>query len=143
MKRAWILICLWMLSGLALAQLGDVQPKSLLESEEFGRMKTEYRTCVLNKGKELLRVTRFEVAVEYAPVACRRLLLQIKRFMLGSAFKVEVVDGLLASVAEGVQIDLVNVLIAEMVDERPDERPDEKPGEKLKEHSDKDSREHQ
>jgi hypothetical protein len=110
------LFSLMLLCGMAQAQMGVGQPKPLLESEDFNRMKAEYKTCVLNKGDQLLKTTSFEVAVEYAPLACRRGLLQLKRYMLGSAFKVEVVDGLLASVAEGVEIDLVNFLLDTMSD---------------------------
>ena len=81
-------------------------------------MKSAYRACVLQKGSELMSVTSFESAMIYAPLVCRRGLLQIKRFMLGSAFKVEVADGLLSSVAEGVEIDLANALLQEKLKER-------------------------
>jgi hypothetical protein len=119
MRHAWILFGFSLLCGVALAQVGEGQPKSLLESDDFNRMKANYRACVMTKGSGLMAVTDFETAVEYAALACRRSLLQIKRYMLGSAFKVEVVDDLLASVAEGVKIDLVNLLLDEMLDKEP------------------------
>ena len=88
-----------------------------MESDEFNRMKMVYRLCVLERGSQLMGVTSFETAMEYAPLVCRRGLLQIKRFMLGSAFKVEVTEGLLSSIAEGVEIDLVNALLDEKLKE--------------------------
>lgn len=103
--------CLLGLHPLApLAQPGD-QPRPLLESEEFARAKDLYRECVLEKGVQLLAVNDFDTAMRYAPLVCRRGLLQIKRYMLDSAFKVEVMDGLVASIAEGVEIDLANRLL--------------------------------
>jgi hypothetical protein len=66
---------------------------------------------VLEKGVELMAVTDFDTAMRYGPLVCRRGLLQIKRYMLDSAFKVEVMDSLIASIAEGVEIDLANRLL--------------------------------
>ena len=120
MRVALLSAVLLLQGALALAQSGEIQPKPMLESDEFQRMKTQYRDCVLDKGRELMSVTSFETAMQYAPLACRRGLLQIKQFMLGSAFKVEVIDGLLASVAEGVEIDLVRALLAQKLADSPE-----------------------
>jgi hypothetical protein len=116
MKSLLVVPLLAFACSIVMAQSAD-QPGPLLESQEFVRMKSEYRDCVLQKGSELLSVTSFETALRYAPLVCRRGLLQIKRFMLGSAFKVEVADGLLSSVAEGVEIDLANALLQEKLNE--------------------------
>ena len=89
----------------------ELNPQPFLDSDEFQELKAEYQRCVLRRGEQLLDTNDFETAVKYAPTACRRDLLKIKRLMLGSAFKVEVADGLLASIAEGVEIDLVNALL--------------------------------
>jgi hypothetical protein len=89
----------------------DINPEPFLNSPEFLQMKAEYQSCVLQRGAELTEIGDFELAMTYAPLACRRDLLKIKRMMLGSAFKVEVAEDLLASIAEGVEIDLVNFLL--------------------------------
>ncbi len=104
-------------ASIALAESFDVNPQPFLDSENFRRMKSEYRQCVLQRGSQLLKVENFETAVTYAPLACRRDLLKIKRLMLGSAFKVEVANGLLSSIAEGVEIDLVNALLEQKMGE--------------------------
>jgi hypothetical protein len=98
-------------ASIALAESFDVNPQPFLDSADFRRMKSEYQQCVLQRGSQLLKAENFETAMTYAPLACRRDLLKIKRLMLGSAFKVEVANGLLASIAEGVEIDLVNALL--------------------------------
>ncbi len=110
MRRAVALLVGTLLSGACVAQTTDA-PRPLLESDDFARMKNEYRACVLQKGADLLAAESFDIAMRYAPVVCRRGLLQIKRYMLESAFKVDVMDELLASIAEGVEIDLANALL--------------------------------
>ena len=91
--------------------------QSLLRSEEFVRLKGLYQDCVLAKGSRMMTAFGFETAVEYAPVACKRDLLKMKRMMLDSAFKRDVIDGLMASIAQGVEIDLVNALLQEKTGE--------------------------
>ena len=106
-------VILFCLVGLkAFSQVSD-QPRPLLESEEFAKAKDAYRECVLEKGVQLMAVTDFDTAMRYGPLVCRRGLLQIKRYMLDSAFKVDVMNGLIASIAEGVEIDLANHLLEE------------------------------
>ena len=99
------------------AETLDINPQPFLDSEDFQRMKADYQRCVLKRGSQLMAVEGMEVAMKYAPLACRRDLLRIKRLMLGSAFKVEVADGLLTSIAEGVEIDLVNSLLEQKLRE--------------------------
>lgn len=82
-----------------------------LQSEALQKIKATYEECVFKKGKQILNHGTFTEAVEYAPLACRKLLLQSKKYLLNSAFKVEVTNELVESIEEGVQIDLVNVLI--------------------------------
>lgn len=85
-----------------------------LQSEALQKIKADYEKCVFDKGKKILVYAGFTEAVEYAPLACRKLLLQSKKYLLNSAFKVEVTNELVSSIEEGVQIDLVNVLITEL-----------------------------
>ena len=87
--------------------------QSLLRSEEFVKLKGMYQECVLAKGSQMMSAFGFEIAVNYAPVACKRDLLKIKRMMLDSAFKRDVMDGLMDSIAQGVEIELVNALLQE------------------------------
>ena len=109
--RVAVLACLALAHG-AMSQPAE-QSRPLLESEEFAEAKASYRDCVLEKGVQLMSVTDFDTAVRYSPLVCRRGLLQIKRYMLDSAFKMEVMDSLLESIAEGVKIDLANRLLSE------------------------------
>jgi hypothetical protein len=41
-------------------------------------------------------------------------LLQTKKYLLASAFKLEVIDQLVSSIEEGINIDLANLLIDEL-----------------------------
>lgn len=85
-----------------------------LQSNELQKIKTNYEDCVFTKGKALLRHASFREAVDFAPLACRKQLLQSKKYLLDSAFKVDVIDELVSSIEEGVRIDLVNLLIEEI-----------------------------
>ncbi len=85
-----------------------------LQSEALQKIKSDYEQCVFQRGKKILTHATFAEAVEYAPLACRKLLLQSKKYLLNSAFKVEVTNELVNSIEEGVKIDLVNVLITEL-----------------------------
>jgi hypothetical protein len=102
---------LWFFSSAGLAESLDLQPTSLLESKDFNQMKKEYNACVMTRGLQLLDTTDYDNAMKYAPMICRRGLLRVKRLMLESAFKVDVANDLVDSVAEGVQIDLATTLL--------------------------------
>ncbi|MFT5484494.1 MAG: hypothetical protein ACI9GW_003159 [Halieaceae bacterium] len=112
MRLATILIVLLLCCPVASYSAG-MGTQSLLRSEEFVRLKDLYQKCVLAKGSQMMNAFGFQTAVEYAPIACKRDLLKIKRMMLDSAFKRDVMDGLMASIAEGVEIDLVIALLQE------------------------------
>lgn len=107
---------LTLLSVQVMAQ--DATSSKPLQSEALQKIKADYEQCVFEKGKKLLAHATFTEAVEYAPLACRKLLLQSKKYLLNSAFKVEVTNELVSSIEEGVKIDLVNVLITELESKR-------------------------
>ncbi len=85
-----------------------------LQSDQLQKIKSNYEQCVFMKGRVILENASFRDAVEFAPMACRRQLLQSKKYLLDSAFKVDVIDELVSSIEEGVRIDLVNMLITEI-----------------------------
>lgn len=87
--------------------------KKATESEEYERLKEQYRECVIKKGKLFLNVSPVQHAIEHAPIACYREFLGVRQFLLSGAFKVEVIDQLMESVKQGVQIDLVNAVYDE------------------------------
>lgn len=88
------------------------------ESDEYERLKGRYRECVLEKARQYRKVTSIESAIEHAPIACHREFLGIRQFLLSGAFKVEVIDQLMDSVAQGVQIDLINAVYDEALREK-------------------------
>lgn len=92
----------------------DSSSKKPLQSDQLQKIKTTYENCVFSKGKSLLKYASFREAVDFAPLACRKQLLQSKKYLLDSAFKVDVIDELVSSIEEGVRIDLVNMLITEI-----------------------------
>ena len=116
MKLLICLACL-ILSSLSLAnekrQSGDP-----LSSTELQSIKTTYEACVFLNGSTLLSKTSFRDAMEYAPMACRKELLMAKKFLLDSAFKIEVIDQLVSSIEEGVKIDLAGRLIKQLKDKK-------------------------
>jgi hypothetical protein len=85
-----------------------------LQSDALQKIKNNYENCVFEKGKLILKHSNFRDAIDFAPLACRKQLLQSKKYLLDSAFKVDVIDELVSSIEEGVRIDLVNKLIDEM-----------------------------
>lgn len=85
-----------------------------LQSDALQKIKNNYENCVFEKGKLILMHSNFRDAIDFAPLACRKQLLQSKKYLLDSAFKVDVIDELVSSIEEGVRIDLVNKLIEEM-----------------------------
>lgn len=112
MIRLVIFVALLATSHCALSKDGvSGQP---LQSKELTDIKKRYEQCVFAKGREILKVSNLRDAIEYAPVACRRDLMQTKKYLLDSAFKVEVIDQLVSSIEEGVKIDLVNLLIKDL-----------------------------
>ena len=85
-----------------------------LDSTELKSIKKKYETCVFLNGSTLLNHTSFRDAMEFAPMACRKELLMAKKFLLDSAFKLEVIDQLVSSIEEGVKIDLAGRLIKQL-----------------------------
>ncbi|MFT4807439.1 MAG: hypothetical protein ACI9LX_000758 [Paraglaciecola sp.] len=85
-----------------------------LQGQVLTDIKKRYEECVFKRGKELIQISSLRDALEYAPLACRRNLLQTKKYLLDSAFKLEVIDQLVSSIEEGIKIDLANLLIDEL-----------------------------
>jgi len=110
--KKWLIIAALCGSGVTFAQ--ESSSSKPLQSDELQKIKTKYENCVFSKGKTLLRHASFKDAVDYAPLACRKQLLQSKKYLLDSAFKVDVINELVNSIEEGVRIDLVNMLISEI-----------------------------
>jgi hypothetical protein len=79
----------------------------------FNKMKLKYETCVLRKGTQFAKVSTPTEAIKFAPIACKREILEIKQFFLNSAFKKTVITALIDSIKEGVEIDLVNAVYKE------------------------------
>ncbi|WP_016957314.1 hypothetical protein [Catenovulum agarivorans] len=82
--------------------------QQLTDSSLFLQHKEKYTKCVLEKAEAFSQVTELDTAFKYAPIACRRDLLQIKKMLIGGPYKIEVIDQLVESVQEGVEIDMVN-----------------------------------
>lgn len=81
--------------------------KQATESQEYEKLKAAYRICVIEKGRRYATVSEVDSAIKYAPIACKRELLFIKQFLLAGAFQIEVINQLIRSVEDGVNIDLV------------------------------------
>ncbi len=90
------------------------QTSQPLNSQELQQIKKKYETCVFENGRVILANTSFRDAMEYAPLACRKELLQAKKYLLASAFKVDVIDQLVSSIEEGVRIDLAGQLVTQL-----------------------------
>jgi len=88
---------------------------NLTKTPEFEKMKATYEQCVLKKGVKFVKVSTPAEAINYAPTACKRELLVIKRFFLSGAFKAEILNALLESIKEGVEIDLINAVYDEKI----------------------------
>lgn len=99
-------------SGMALAQSDNSIPPSqkLTDSNQYIKLKSKYESCVFAKGLKFAKATDIQLAITYAPKACERDLLQIKKFYLNGPYKIEVINELVESVKQGVEIDLVNNL---------------------------------
>jgi hypothetical protein len=87
--------------------------KPFFSSPGFNKMKLKYEQCVLTKGTQFAKVSTPTEAIKFAPIACKREILEIKQFFLNSAFKKSVITALIDSIKEGVEIDLVNVVYKE------------------------------
>jgi hypothetical protein len=87
--------------------------KQFFNTPGFKKMKLKYEQCVLTKGKKFAKVSTPSEAIKFAPIACKRELLEIKQFFLNSAFKKTVITALIVSIKEGVEIDLVNIVYSE------------------------------
>ncbi len=111
MKPIALFMCLVSVSCLANTENKSSQP---LNSKELVEIKKNYQQCVIQNGRLLLKKSTFRDAMEFAPLACRKDLLQAKKYLLDSAFKIEVIDQLVSSIEEGVKIDLANDLIAQL-----------------------------
>lgn len=110
--KMWVIAALLGSSALTFAQ--ESSSSKPLQSDELQKIKINYENCVFEKGKILLAHASFKDAVDFAPLACRKQLLQSKKYLLDSAFKVDVINELVNSIEEGVRIDLVNMLIQEI-----------------------------
>ena len=100
-----------MSSSLQANELGAI--KRATESKEYDVLREAYKECVVTKGKAFLEVAPVAAVIEHVPIACERELLAVRQFLLAGAFKVEVIDQLIESVAQGVRIDLVNTVYEE------------------------------
>jgi len=89
------------------------QSKKLFSTPGFKKMKLKYEQCVLSKGELFAKVSTPSEAIKFAPIACKREILEIKQFFLNSAFKKAVITALIDSIKEGVEIDLVNIVYKE------------------------------
>lgn len=87
--------------------------KPFFSTPGFNKMKLKYEKCVLKKGAQFAKVSTPSEAIKFAPIACKRELLEIKQFFLNSAFKKMVITALIDSIKEGVEIDLVNTVYRE------------------------------
>ena len=63
----------------------------------------------MSKAKSFLEVASVSDVIAHAPIACKREFFSVRQFLLSGAFKVDVIDELMDSVATGVEIDLVNL----------------------------------
>ncbi|MDP5031401.1 MAG: hypothetical protein NWQ54_20010 [Paraglaciecola sp.] len=93
---------------------GANQTSQSLNSEELQQIKKKYENCVFENGRIILNTSNLRDAMEYAPMACRKELLQAKKYLLESAFKLDVIDQLVSSIEEGVKIDLAGRLIIQL-----------------------------
>ena len=87
--------------------------KQLFSTPGFKKMKLKYEKCVLAKGALFAKVSTPTEAIKFAPIACKREILEIKQFFLKSAFKKTIITALIDSIKEGVEIDLVNTVYNE------------------------------
>lgn len=113
-KRLVMFVCVGAFTGFSAAANQDTSPSQPLNSKELIEIKKIYEKCVFEKGSLILKKSNLRDAMEFAPLACRKNLLQAKKYLLDSAFKIDVIDQLVSSIEEGVKIDLANELIKQM-----------------------------
>jgi hypothetical protein len=89
------------------------QANSMAQSAEVEKMKAKYESCVIKKGIAYAKVSTVTEAIKFAPIACKRELLAIKKFFLNSAFKTSIITDLVDSVRAGVEIDLIKKIYSE------------------------------
>ena len=89
---------------------GDIE-KSIIENQMIDSQKERYSHCLIKRGRQINLIEGLRSAVDIAPIACRRELLQIKKTLLNSALRMDVIDALIASIEEAGKIDMVNELI--------------------------------
>jgi hypothetical protein len=82
-----------------------------LNSAELVKIKKHYEQCVFEKGKLILKKSNLRDAMDFAPLACKKDLLQAKKYFLDRSMKIEVIEQLVDSIEEGIKIDLANELI--------------------------------
>ena len=87
------------------------QYNELLKNSDFEKTSDKYEQCVFRKGRQLIQIADFETTMKYAPKACTREFLQIKQLLLSIPVDVNIAEILLPSIAESVEIDLVNLLL--------------------------------
>ncbi len=116
---AKVAVAAMLLAGSSAAMANELSGiKKVSESKELGSLRDNYRACVVTKAKLYLKVNSIDSTIAHAPIACKRELLSIRQFLLSGAFKVDVVDQLIDSVREGVEIDLVNSVYDEVLKQR-------------------------
>ncbi|WP_339723244.1 hypothetical protein [uncultured Paraglaciecola sp.] len=90
----------------------NANPSGSLNSAELVKIKKNYEKCVFEKGKLILKKSNLRDAMDFAPLACKKDLLQAKKYFLDRSISIEVLDQLVDSIEEGIKIDLANELIA-------------------------------
>ncbi|PCI62804.1 MAG: hypothetical protein COB35_02585 [Gammaproteobacteria bacterium] len=89
------------------------QANKLSKTPGFDKIKLTYEKCVLTKGVRFAKVSTLSETIKFAPLACKRELLAIRKFFLHSAFKQAVIIELVDSIRAGVEIDLINTVYKE------------------------------
>ena len=82
-----------------------------LNSAELVKIKKNYEQCVFEKGKLILKKSNLRDAMDFAPLACKKDLLQAKKYFLDRSINIEVIEQLVDSIEEGIKINLANELI--------------------------------
>ena len=89
----------------------NTNPSGSLNSAELDKIKKNYEQCVFAKGKLILKKSNLRDAMDFAPLACKKDLLQAKKYFLDHSIKIDVIEQLVDSIEEGIKIDLANELI--------------------------------
>ena len=81
---------------------------NVMADKEFVALKESYQICTFEYAEDFLQTSKdIELTIKYSQIACKRDLLKMKKFLINGAFKVDVVDSLIDSIRQGVEIDLV------------------------------------